>query len=71
MESLATEQSDLLVSPALGPSSSASWFHFPNQVKWPAGVTDGNENIPNPHHRVETTLEEQSISSTFVYLFSF
>jgi hypothetical protein len=49
---------------------SISWFHFPNQVKWPAGVTGGNENIPSPHHRVETTLKEQSISSTFVYLFS-
>jgi len=44
---------------------SVSEFHSPDQVKWPAGITGGNGNIPSPHHRVETTLEEQSISSTF------
>jgi hypothetical protein len=30
-----------------------------------AGATRANENIPTPHHRAETTPEEQSTESSF------
>jgi hypothetical protein len=35
-------------------------------VKWPAGATRANENIPTRRHRAETELEEQSIWSSFL-----
>jgi hypothetical protein len=35
------------------------------QVNLPAGATRANENIPTPHHRAETILEEQSTASSF------
>jgi hypothetical protein len=35
-----------------------SWFHFSEQGKWPASAIRANENIPIPHHRAQTTLEQ-------------
>jgi hypothetical protein len=43
----------------------ASALGVSGQVGLPAGATRASENIPTPHHRAETILEEQSIGSSF------
>jgi hypothetical protein len=42
-----------------------SWFRLADQVKWPAGASRANENIPTPHHRLGTAPAKQSTGSTF------
>lgn len=52
------------------PQIPAGYAVFSEQIKRSAGATGENGNIPTPHRRVETKLEEQPIGSSFRTFFS-